>query len=1136
MPYQQKGQSRTMKGFESVEKNIAAFRRKYYRNLAIRGSLLSLLILLGYFLLMALLESALWLPANVRMIVVIFFFAIGVFCVARFLSDPLKWWLKRQGISAEQSAQMIGSRFPQIGDRLLNVLQLYRQPQTSALWAASINQKSQQFEGIPFDRAIHLRENLVYVKLLSIPILALIIILIFNRTILTQSTYRLVRFREEFSPAPPFQFVVDKSKLTAFFNEDYALQVSLSGDAIPDALYAVRDGQRLKMNPQAGRYEYVFERVQAGFSFHLEGAGFLSPTYTLTVLSRPELLGLRAQLEYPRYLGRQPVTLQNAGNLEVPEGTRITWLAKGANAEKADMTFASENEVRAMIFSDDQTFQFSKIIRSSEEYLIRLYNPYAQNKDDLRYTIAVIKDEFPTLSVQPQGDSVLFNKIWIGGYASDDYGISDVAVRYQVLRDAREENGSFSLPINAGFRDQRILHTWSLDSLFLKPGDQLLYFVQVWDNDGVNGRKLTQSPPFRLVLPSRETLQKEIERSTRNTQEKFQQSVKRAGEIKRSVEEAIQKLKSKQQLDWQDKQMLQALIEQRKQLDQQLEQLRREARDLEEKKDQFTNESERLQEKAEEVQKQIDDLMSDEQRKLLEELEKLLKDNAPSQQLMKLLEQMQRQERDFKKEMERAQELYKQLQYEYKIEQTAEQLQEQLAKQESLQQKTESLAEGEKKKPQDLMQEDRNADAKSQKERIEKQDTESAKEKSANELAAEQEELRQEMEELKKEMQELEHMGKEVEKPADLPGEQQQSEILNDQQKSKELLEEGNPRKSAQMQKQAIQKMKQMKNQLEGAMANMQMEMDMDNLESLRQIIHGLVKLSFDQENITKEFLPIQQTDPAYVVLSQRQLKLKEDSKVLEDSLLALSKRDPKMNAIVTKEIGKLNDHVDRAVEYVRDRKKGNAGSEMQFAMTSINNLALMLNDHFDMMMQMMQNAMMMPGKGKSKSQKQAGLGQKQQEINRRTEELMKNGKPGREMSEELARLAMEQEAIRRMLQEMQEGAKKNGQKPGGELPGKMEETELDLINKRLTNQLLQRQREILTRLLETEKSMREQNLDEQRKGETARDYENALPRSFEQYIRLKEKELELLKTVPPKLYPYYKQEVSEYFKRLGDN
>jgi hypothetical protein len=112
---------------------------------------------------------------------------------------------------------------------------------------------------------------------------------------------------------------------------------------------------------------------------------------------------------------------------------------------------------------------------------------------------------------------------------------------------------------------------------------------------------------------------------------------------------------------------------------------------------------------------------------------------------------------------------------------------------------------------------------------------------------------------------------------------------------------------------------------------------------------------------------------------------------------------------------------------------------------------------------------------------------------------------------------------------------KNEGQMPGGDLPSKMEQTEMDLVNKQITEQLIQRQKEIMTRLLETEKSMREQDMDEERKGETAKDYEKEIPKVFEDYLRLKEKEVELLKTIPPKLYPYYKKEVGEYFKRMGN-
>jgi hypothetical protein len=311
------------------------------------------------------------------------------------------------------------------------------------------------------------------------------------------------------------------------------------------------------------------------------------------------------------------------------------------------------------------------------------------------------------------------------------------------------------------------------------------------------------------------------------------------------------------------------------------------------------------------------------------------------------------------------------------------------------------------------------------------------------------------------------------------------------------------------------------------------MEMDMQNLESLRQIIHGLVKLSFDQESLLKQFNDLQQSDPRFNVLAQHQMKIKDDAKILEDSLLALGKRDPMMGSFITREIGELNDHLDKVIESNRERRRPQASTEMQMSMTSINNLALMLDDHFDMMMQMMANAQPSMKKSKQKGQKPS-LSQMQQQLNDRIQQLKNGGKSGRALSEELAKMAAEQERIRRALQEMQEKMKNEGQMPGGDLPGKMEQTEMDLVNKQLTDQLIKRQKEIMTRLLETEKSMREQDMDEERKGETAKDYEKEIPKAFEEYLRLKEKEVELLKTVPPKLYPYYKKEVSDYFKRMG--
>ena len=96
-----------------------------------------------------------------------------------------------------------------------------------------------------------------------------------------------------------------------------------------------------------------------------------------------------------------------------------------------------------------------------------------------------------------------------------------------------------------------------------------------------------------------------------------------------------------------------------------------------------------------------------------------------------------------------------------------------------------------------------------------------------------------------------------------------------------------------------------------------------------------------------------------------------------------------------------------------------------------------------------------------------------------------------------------------------------------------MEDSELDLVNKSLTQELIERQQEILTRLLQAENAMREQELDPEREGEAAKSINRTIPDVFDEYLKAKEREVELLKTIPPKLNPFYKNEVNEYFKRL---
>ena len=96
-----------------------------------------------------------------------------------------------------------------------------------------------------------------------------------------------------------------------------------------------------------------------------------------------------------------------------------------------------------------------------------------------------------------------------------------------------------------------------------------------------------------------------------------------------------------------------------------------------------------------------------------------------------------------------------------------------------------------------------------------------------------------------------------------------------------------------------------------------------------------------------------------------------------------------------------------------------------------------------------------------------------------------------------------------------------------------MEQTETDLVNKRLTEETIMRQQQILTRLLEVEKSARERDQDTKREAQTAQYKPPVFPPAFDKYKVSKERQTELLRSTPPNLTPYYQREVGEYFQKI---
>ena len=344
----------------------------------------------------------------------------------------------------------------------------------------------------------------------------------------------------------------------------------------------------------------------------------------------------------------------------------------------------------------------------------------------------------------------------------------------------------------------------------------------------------------------------------------------------------------------------------------------------------------------------------------------------------------------------------------------------------------------------------------------------------------------------------------------------------------------------------ASEKMRQMAMNMQMKMQSQEMEQMEEDMESLRQLLENLVGLSFDQEDLMNEIQSSQINTPHYVDLVQEQFKLKDDFRLVEDSLRALAKRVFQIESYVTEKVTEIKGNMKDGIKNLEERRKPQAASNQQKTMKNVNDLALMLSEVMQQMQQQM--AGNMPGNqqcnnpggqgssGKKPSDKMS-QGQKSlgEQMKKMKEGLEKGqGAPG---SKEFAQMAARQAALRKALQEKQKELQGQGKgsKELEELIEQMNKVETDLVNKTLTNEMMKRQQDIMTRLLEHEKAERERDKDNKRKSETAGEYERKIPPSLEEYIKKREAEIEMYKEVSPSLKPYYKFLVEEYFKTLKE-
>ncbi|WP_412559590.1 DUF4175 family protein [Winogradskyella sp. MIT101101] len=951
-----------MSNFETIKNKLQEFIRKYYTNELLKGAILFFAIGLLYLIVTLFVEYVLWLNPTARTVLFWTFIAVEIGLFIKFIAIPLAHLFNlRKGINYEAASKLIGSHFPEVNDKLLNVLQLNQSPTQSDLLIASIEQKSQELQPIPFKSAINFKSNTKYLKYAAIPITILLLSFLTGKINWFSDSYeRVVNYKTAYEPPAPFQFFVLNESLQAIEGKDFKLKVSTVGDVIPENAQIQFNGQSYYLQQLApGEFQYTFNLPKNNIEFSLSANDVTSKTYALEVINTPNLVNFEMVLDYPTYTRKQDEVLKSTGSAVIPEGTKVTWKALTKSTSEVNIY---ANDTLPFTQNEKGKFEATKRLYRNYNYSISTSNDNLKDYENLAYSISVVKDLSPELSIKVQKDSLDQQSLYFYGQASDDFGLTKLNLVYYPIDN--EANKTVE-PISISKSNFSEFVSAFPNQLNLEEGVSYQLYFEVFDNDVLHNYKRTKSSVFSYRKRTQEEEEQKQLQEQNETIKDISKTFEKLQEQDKKLEEFSKTQKEKQQLNFNDKKKFEDFLKRQKQQEQLMKNFNKKLQDnLEEfqeekKEDQFKEDlKERLKENEEQLKKD---------EKLLEELEEL-KDKINKEEFTQKLEELAKQNKNKKRSMKQLLELTKRFYVMKKAEKIANQL-------EDLSKKQEELSSKEKENTKDK-----------------------------------QEELNKEFEKLQEDIEDLKQEDRRLQKPMDVKVDEfLEDGVKFDQKEAKEALdqkeqneEEGKPQeaqeqqqKAKENQKKAAKKMKEMSEKMMqklggGGGGGDQMSEDID---TLRQILENLLLYSFDQEELMNTFEGIDINNNKYGKYIISQSNLREHFEHIDDSLFALSLRQPKISEKVNSQITEVYFNIDKALGQLTENRLYQGVSSQQYAITASNELASFLSDVLDNMeMSMMPS----PGSGGGGGQQLPDIIMSQEELNKQMEEGVKKSEEGK--------------------------------------------------------------------------------------------------------------------------------------------
>ena len=1062
--------------------------------------------------------------------------ALGVISsISWFIGRPL---LRFSGVLKSPDntsiALKVGKHFPDIRDRLLDAMQIYegkealRQHYSLVLIDASFTDLYQQIQSLNFAEAVSDFRVKKMRKFLTYGLGVFLLLFVISPSGFFGSFYRILHFNQSFASTLPIQLFVEPGNVEVIRGQNVPIIIRTQGKPVQMLSLLTRqhgqiDFDEVDIKPDNnGVFHTEISNIKVSTEYYATVEDVKSDKFAITVLDRPLIRALEVKVTPPAYTKIPPKTLdENMGDIAAYPGSHVNLsLTSSKELSSAILLFDDDANLALSATGNEATCSF--MIKNNRTYHIALKDRDGlPNVDPIEYSIKVIPDEYPTaeivspaknldLSEEMKLDLLLRNK--------DDFGFTKLRLAYRLVQSRYEkpaEEFSFiDIPLQKAAQiTVEVWYSWDLSPLHLVPEDALAYYVEVFDNDNVNGPKAGRSEMYIVRLPSLEEVFTDVSQTHQKSLESMQSVAKDVKQLKKDIDDLNREMKkNREKMDWQQQKKAEDMLQRYEAMKKKLEETAQKMDDMMKKMEDNKLLSQKTMEKYNELQKLLEKLNSPELREALKKLQESMKQLSP-EQLKQAMEQLKLSEEQFRQSLERTIELLKRIHIEQKLDELIKRTEELKKQQESLRNQTGKTNPSDQQKREELSKQQ--GDLQQQ----------------AGSLEKETADLTKKMEEFPKEMP-LEEMTK---------AQQQllQKQVPQKMQQSAQQMQAGDTQGAQQNQEQTEQDLSDFAEQLRQVQQSL-LEQQMQQIANeMRKQLQNVLELSKRQESQKDATQGLDPNSQRFREGAQQQSELKNDLGNVANSMGELSKKTFAISPEMGKEIGNAMEEMDEVLENMENRNPGGSSDKQGEAMGSLNRAAMMMQSALKGLMQGGQGGFGMAGLMGRLGQ----IGQGQGEINAGTQQAMGNGQ-GQGMSAEqqaaYQRLATQQGAMQKSLQELSEEAKNAGEfsKLLGDLDRiaqDMIEVQTDLEQGDVNPETIKKQERILSRLLDSQRSMRERDYEKRRRAEAGKNIPRTSPAEIDLTTQEGKNKLreELLKLRESKYTKDYEELIRKYFEQL---